>query len=176
MPKLYIADGHHRCSTAEKLMKLQGEKKEKDYSQILAAVFPFDQLDILDYNRIVQLPYHLKLPHFMAQLSACCHIKPITAPAKPKKKHDLTMCLQDEWYTLTWKDEILKKYKKMPAVLDAHLLDKEILEDILGIKDVRTDPSVDYIPGIRVPCVLKKNRIYQIITSVFVFILYKPVN
>ncbi len=147
VPKVYIADGHHRCSTGEKLFRLQGDKKEKDYSLILAALFSFDQLDILDYNRVVELPYHLKLTKFMAQVSHVGLLKHLDSPMKPARKHDLTMCMQDEWYQLTWKDEVLKKYKKSPAILDAYLLDKEILEKILGIKDIRTDNRVDYIPG-----------------------------
>lgn len=147
VPKLYIADGHHRCSTAEKLLKLQGNKEGRDYSQILAAMFPFDQLDILDYNRVVQLPYPLKLTRFIAAVSRYCEIMPLEQPSTPAQKYDLTMCLQDDWYRLTWKPEILKKYKKDPAILDAHLLDIEILEQILGITDVRTDPRVQFIPG-----------------------------
>lgn len=147
VPKVYIADGHHRCSTGEKLYNLQGDKKGKDYSHILAALFPFDQLDILDYNRIVQLPYNLKLTRFIAELSKVCDVQYIGKPEKPQRKHDITMCLQDEWYLLTWKDAVLKKYKKMPAVLDAALLDKEILEILLEIKDVRTDGRVDYVSG-----------------------------
>ncbi len=138
IPKVYIADGHHRCSTGEKLLKLQGNKKGKDYSFLLAALFPFDQLDILDYNRVVQLPYNLKLTRFMADLSYVCDIKSLSKPAKPKRKFDITMCIQDNWYQLRWKEEVLKKYKKAPAVLDAHLLNAEILERILGIQDPRS--------------------------------------
>jgi uncharacterized protein (DUF1015 family) len=151
VPKLYIADGHHRCSVAEKLYHLQGSKKGQDYSLLLAAIFPFDQLDILDYNRTVQLPYHLKLTRFMAELSHLCDIKPLNAPSAPVRKHDLTMYLQDDWYQLTWKEEVIKKYNKLPAILDAHLLDKEILEGILGITDVRTDTRVDFVSGDRGP-------------------------
>ena len=147
VPKLYIADGHHRCSVAEKLIQLQGDKKDKDYSMVLAAIFPFDQLDILDYNRTVELPYHIKLTQFMALVSKLCHIHPLKSASVPVRKHDLTMYLQEEWYQLTWKEEILKKYKKEPAILDAHLLDKEILEGILGITDLRTDTRVDYVSG-----------------------------
>ncbi len=147
VPKLYIADGHHRCSTAEKLMKMQGDKKGKDYSLILSALFPFDQLDILDYNRVAQLPYHLKLTRFMADLSRYCDIRLLDQAAKPQRKHDMTMCLQDDWYLLTWKPEVIKKYKKSPAVLDADMLDQEILDGIFGIKDVRTDTRVDYVSG-----------------------------
>ncbi|MEO5907107.1 MAG: DUF1015 domain-containing protein, partial [Saprospiraceae bacterium] len=100
VPKLYIADGHHRCSTGEKLLKLQGDKKGKDYTLLLSALFPFDQLDILDYNRVVQLPYHLKLTRFMVELSHVCEIKHLEAPMKPQHKHEITMCMQDSWYLL----------------------------------------------------------------------------
>lgn len=147
VPKVYIADGHHRCSTSEKLIKLQGDKKGKDYSLILAALFPFDQLEILDYNRVIELPYHLKLTKFMAQVSHVALMKHLDTPMKPQRKNDLTMCVQDEWYQLTWKEAVLKKYKKEPVVLDAHVFDKEILENILGIKNIRTDNRVDYISG-----------------------------
>ena len=147
VPKVYIADGHHRCSTGEKLEKLQGDKAGKDYSHLLAALFSFEQLDILDYNRVVQLPYHLKLTKFIAQVSHVAYLQYLDGPMKPSKKHDLTMCIQDEWYLLTWKAEVLKKYKKSPAVLDAYILDKEILEKILGIVDIRTDNRVEYVSG-----------------------------
>src|SRR5688572_21809102 len=100
VPKVYIADGHHRCSTGEKLFRLQGDKKGKDYSLILAALFSFDQLDILDYNRVVELPYHLKLTKFMAQVSHVGSLQHLDQPMKPLKKHDITMCMQDEWYQL----------------------------------------------------------------------------
>lgn len=147
VPKVYIADGHHRCSTGEKLLKLQGNSHGKDYSMLLAAMFPFDQLDILDYNRVVQLPYNLKLTRFMADVSLVCDIKYMSKPAKPKRKHDMTMCIQDQWYQLRWKDEVLKKYRKDPAVLDAHILDDEILDKILGIPDARTDNRIEYVSG-----------------------------
>ena len=147
VPRVYIADGHHRCSTSEKLFRLKGNKKGRDYSLILSALFPFDQLDILDYNKVVELPYHFKLTKFMAQVSRVASLDHVNGPMKPERKHDLTMCLQDEWYILTWKDEVLKKYKKSPAILDAHLLNTEILEKILGITDVRTDTRVEHVSG-----------------------------
>lgn len=160
VPKVYIADGHHRCSTSEKLIKLQGDKKGKDYSLILSALFPFDQLEILDYNRVVELPYHLKLTKFMAQVSHVALIRHLDQPMKPERKHDLTMCVQDEWYLLTWKEEVLKKYKKSPAVLDADVLDKEIMEKILGIKNIRTDNRVEYVSGdLGVEKVEEKSRV-----------------
>ncbi len=147
VPKVYIADGHHRCSTAEKLMNLQGNKNGKEYSLIMAALFAFEELSILDYNRVVQLPHHFKPTRFIAEISRYCDLTHLPAAAKPRRKHDMTMCVQEEWYLLTWKPEILRKYKKMPAVLDAHMLNKEILEGVLGIADVRTDNRIDYISG-----------------------------
>lgn len=147
VPKVYIADGHHRCSTAEKLQNLQGNKHGKDYSLIMTALFAFEELDILDYNRVVQLPHHFKPTRFIAEISRYCDIAHLPAASKPRRKHDMTMCVQEEWYRLTWKPEILKKYHKMPAVLDAHVLNKEILEGLLGITDVRTDNRIEYVSG-----------------------------
>lgn len=147
IPKVYIADGHHRCSTGEKLLNLQGDKKGHDYSKILAALFPFDELDVLDYNRIVQLPYHLKLTRFIAELSHYFDIQLLEGPAKPQRKHELTMVIQEDWFLLKWKPEVLSRYKKTSAVLDAYLLDQEILEGILGVTDVRTDNRISYISG-----------------------------
>jgi uncharacterized protein (DUF1015 family) len=156
VPKVYIADGHHRCSTGEKLFKLQGNKNGKDYAMILSALFPFDQLDILDYNRIVHLPHNLKLTRFIADVSNVCDIKPLKKPAKPRRKHDITMCIQDHWFLLKWKDEVIKKYRKLPAVLDAHLLNTEILEGILGISDPRNDERIEYIPGHMDPAAIEE--------------------
>lgn len=151
LPKVYIADGHHRCSTGEKLLHLQGDKKGFDYSLILAALFSFDQLDVLDYNRVVELPYHLKLTRFIAELSHYFDIQILDGPAKPQQKHELTMVMQEDWFLLKWKPEVLSRYKKTSTILDAHLLDKEIFEGILGVTNVLEDKRVSYISGIHGP-------------------------
>ncbi len=151
LPKVYIADGHHRCSTGEKLLHLQGAKEGQDYSMILAALFPFDQLDVLDYNRVVQLPYNLKLTRFIAELSHYFDIQILEGPAKPQEKHELTMVVQDEWFLLKWKPEVLKRYKKTSTILDAHVLDKEIFEGILGVTNVLEDKRISYVSGIHGP-------------------------
>lgn len=151
LPKVYIADGHHRCATGEKLLHLQGDKKGQDYSMILAALFPFDQLDVLDYNRVVQLPYHLKLTKFIAELSHYFDIQILDGPAKPQQKHELTMVIQEDWFLLKWKPEVLSRYKKTSTILDAHLLDKEIFEGILGVTNVLEDKRVSYVSGIYGP-------------------------
>jgi uncharacterized protein (DUF1015 family) len=147
VPKVYIADGHHRCSTGEKLLATYGDDKHRDYSLLLTALFSFDQLDILDYNRIVQLPESLSLPKFIAQLSELADIQALSRAAKPERKHDVTLCINREWFLLTWKKETLEKYNHLPAILDADVLNKEILEKLLDIEDVRSDDRVEYISG-----------------------------
>lgn len=144
--KVYIADGHHRCGAAEKLYQLQG--KDKEYNLILTALFPFNELQIHDYNRVAQLPYNMKPTRFLVALSQVADLKSIQGPAKPKKKHDLTVCVDNEWYEMSWKPEILKKYKKSASILDAEVLDVEVLDKVLGIQDVRTDNRVTYVSGI----------------------------
>ena len=59
VPKLYVADGHHRTASAWRVYK---ERKEalgdkytgkEDFNFFLAVLFPGNQLRILDYNRVV---------------------------------------------------------------------------------------------------------------------------
>lgn len=144
--KVYIADGHHRCSATEKLNQIQGNNKE--YNLILTALFPFNELQIHDYNRIAQLPYDMKPTKFLVELSKVANLESLASAAKPNKKHDITICLNNEWYVMSWKPEILKKYKKSAAILDAEVLDIEVLDKILGIQDVRTDSRVSYVSGV----------------------------
>ena len=149
IPETYIADGHHRCSaTALLYTRLKKKKKVNPYETILTAFFPEDQLEIYDYNRIVDALEEVSLTQFMAKLSKLFYIDFLEKPAKPKCKHEITMFLNKEWFLLKWKPSVLKKYKNQKIVLDASLLDEKVLKDILGIKDVKTDVRMKYISGI----------------------------
>ncbi|HFC00102.1 MAG TPA: DUF1015 domain-containing protein [Phaeodactylibacter sp.] len=148
IPKSYIADGHHRCAaTALLYSRLKKKKKLNPYENILTAFFPEDQLEIYDYNRIVDALGEVSLTQFMAKLSKLFYIDFLEKPAKPKSKHEITMFLNKEWFLLKWKPSVLKKYKNKKIVLDASLLDENVLNKILGIKDVKTDARMKYISG-----------------------------
>ncbi len=148
--KTYIADGHHRCSTLalmhKRLMKKHGESR---FNVILSAFFPKDQLEVHDFNRIVQGLNDNSLTTFMVKISQLFDIEILNMPRKPSQKHEIVMFLNREWFKLTWKKEVLDSYKKTPVLLDASMLDEKVMKWILGIEDVRTDNRVKYVEGVK---------------------------
>jgi uncharacterized protein (DUF1015 family) len=149
--KAYIADGHHRMATAA-LMHHQTLKKKKPrqnehYSYALAAFFPSNQLEIHDFNRVVTYDENLSLARLMGKIGEKADIVTLDAPAKPARKHEMTMLLDGYWFRLEWKPGTLEKYHSKADRLDVSLLNKELLEDIFGIANVRTDQRVHYLPG-----------------------------
>lgn len=150
VPQCYIADGHHRCSTAEYLHKsMKGKKHLDGYDMLFAAFFDFDELQILDYNRVVDIFSDISPLSFMAGLSEKFNIKPIPEARKSLNKFEIILFAGREAFSLTWKKEILDLYKDEVACLDAHLLDLHVFQEILGIKDVRLDNRIDYVEGVK---------------------------
>ena len=146
----YIADGHHRCSTSKILH--EGKKSTKlklDFSQILCCFFSYDQLDVHDFNRVIEILNEISPTRFMAALSKYCKIEPKVKPFKPKAKHIMSLYINKEWYRLEWKRSVLKKYEKNGVALDAHILDEKILREICRIDDVRTDARITYVEGVK---------------------------
>jgi uncharacterized protein (DUF1015 family) len=147
--KSYIADGHHRCSTVLKMAQNKVLNKDgKELSSILSAYYSFDNLQVFDYNRILDIQGEMSPIKFIIRMSKYCHIKPLNKPGKPSKKHKIHMLISGEWFEAKWKKSILKKYKNLKLVLDASLLNKYIFNKIVGIADVRTDPRISYSSGI----------------------------
>ncbi len=147
--KAYIADGHHRCATSAKLYRDSIEEGQANaYSKFLCVLFPFEQLVIHDYNRIIDILNIISPTMFMARMSRLCDIKPLQVAAKPKRKFEMTMYILGEWYLLTWKNSVIKKYAVQSVILDGAILNKEVLNKILDIKDVREDPRLRYVEGI----------------------------
>ena len=160
VPVTYIADGHHRCSSTSLLYSRTKKKnKENPYQNLLSAFFPIEELEIHDYNRIVDGLSEISGTQFMAKLSQLFEIEILEKESKPKQKHEITMFLNKEWFSLKWKTSILKKYKKENIVLDAKLLDIEVLKNILGIKDVKTDTRIKYLEGPRSLAELKSKTL-----------------
>ena len=149
LPKAYIADGHHRCSSNASLYKSleKGGEVAEAYRYLLAAFFAFDQVTIHEYNRVADLPRKMSTTMFMAALSRLCTIRHVPQPVKPGKAHELTLYINREWYRLRWKKKILKKYRDNLVIMDAEILNHEVLQKILGIEDVRNDARISYVDG-----------------------------
>lgn len=145
----YIADGHHRTSTIALLHERMRDSPglQFDLDHLFCAYFATDQLNILDYNRVVEGMIDVSPIRFMVQLSNLFDIEPLDVPEKPRTKHELSMYLYKEWYRLRWKDSVLARYNPEQTLLDATLLNEWVLADIFGITNVRTDTRIHYVEG-----------------------------
>jgi len=151
VPVAYLADGHHRAATIALLHeRMHGRPDAHNYNSFLSAWFPGSDLDILEYNRVINSLDPLRPAKFMAHLSHFCDIQPLTEAQKPGAKHEMTMWLDDQWYYLCWKAEVLAAHThRKEVLLDVSLLNDVILHQILGIEDVRNDQRVEYVEGPR---------------------------
>lgn len=146
--QVYIADGHHRCTTSALLhSRKKGKVKKFDFSKLLCAFFSRDELEIHDYNRIVELEPDQSYLLIMAEMTKYFHVSVMRKGAKPNTKHEIVMYMDNHWFSLRWKEAILHAAKDEMVILDADLLNKYILNGILGIKDVRSDSRVKYVSG-----------------------------
>ena len=145
--KCYIADGHHRVSTAS-ILSNGDHLRQDQLNSLLSIYFPFEELDIYDYNRSIRIQEDMSDAKMVVRLSKIFKISELAGAKKPKKKHYITMQLGRQWYLLKWKKKILKKYRERGLILDADLLNRYVLDDILEVEDIRSDARVKYIGGI----------------------------
>lgn len=144
----YIADGHHRVTTVALLHeRLKDKSQDLNFDNLFCAYFASDQLEILDYNRVVEGLADVNTTHFMVRMSKIFDLDVLEHPRKPLEKHELVMYVQKNWYSLRWKEAVLKSHAKDRVVFDASLLNEFVLDQIFGITDVRTDRRITYIEG-----------------------------
>lgn len=146
----YIADGHHR-TTAVALLHEQSKADNlaSDYNYLFSAYFSADQLDILDYNRVVTGLKEISPMQFAVKLSKLFDLEILEHPRRPVCKHEIVMCIKHEWYSLRWKKDVLEHHERGSVILDANLLNELVINDILGITDVRNDTRITYVEGAR---------------------------
>lgn len=154
VPFTYIADGHHRAASSAKIGKERTEANpnhtgKEEYNYFLTVIFPANQLKIIDYNRLVKDLNGLSKEEFLNKLSEIYEIEIIGKEIyKPEKIHEFGMYLNDSWYKMTAKPNIYNENDPLD-VLDVTILQKNVLDPILGIKDTRTDNRIDFVGGIR---------------------------
>ncbi|MBC7851044.1 MAG: DUF1015 domain-containing protein [Chitinophagaceae bacterium] len=148
VPATYIADGHHRAASAAKVKKALGNKATEAANFFLTTLFPADQLQIMDYNRVVKDMNGRDNEELMSNLHDDFDVTMMGNEAyRPEKLHDFGMYYNKRWYKLTARKD---SYSDDPiGVLDVTILSHSILAKILGIKDQRTDKRIDFVGGIR---------------------------
>jgi uncharacterized protein (DUF1015 family) len=157
MPAMYIADGHHRSAAAalvgaERRQANVHHRGDEEYNFFMAVCFPAGQLKIMDYNRVVKDLNGLTEEEFLDRLNRSFHVEAKgTTPYKPVRLHTFGLYVGGKWYALTARAEATAcgKSDDLTAGLDVTLSSRLILDEILGIKDLRTDRRVDFVGGIR---------------------------
>ncbi|MBO4806201.1 MAG: DUF1015 domain-containing protein [Paludibacteraceae bacterium] len=161
IPSLYIADGHHRSAAAalvgdEKRRQNPNHKGDEEYNYFLAVCFPDNQLNIIDYNRVVKDLNGLSDEQFLEALKKNFDVELKGSEIyKPNKLHNFSLYLSGKWYSLTAKAGTFNDNDPI-GVLDVTISSNLILDDILGIKDLRSDKRIDFVGGIRGLGELKK--------------------
>lgn len=150
VPATYIADGHHRAASAALVQKATNENvhSSANLNYFLTTIFPASQLAILDYNRLVKdLNGHSK-EDFLSQLEYDFIVEPVGHhEQKPSMLHEFSMYLDGTWYRLVAREGT---YTADPiGILDVTILQNNVLDKLLGIKDPRTDKRIDFVGGIR---------------------------
>ncbi|MHB8873134.1 MAG: DUF1015 domain-containing protein, partial [Myxococcaceae bacterium] len=148
VPHLYIADGHHRSAAASRVQKLYRQKGrgagEVDY--FLTVVFPHDQMQILDYNRVVKDLNGLPPERFLDRVREKFAVQKGTQKS-PGRLHGFGMFLAGSWYQLTARSG---SFPQTPTgVLDVSILQDNLLGPVLGIGDPRKDKRINFVGGIR---------------------------
>lgn len=154
MPALYIADGHHRSAAAalvgaEKAQQNPAHRGDEEYNYFMAVCFPASQLTILDYNRVVKDLNGLTDDEFLEKLKAHFTVVPKgRLQYAPRQMHEFSLYLSGVWYSLIAKDGTYDSSDPID-VLDVSISSKYILDEILGIKDLRNDKRIDFVGGLR---------------------------
>lgn len=154
MPALYIADGHHRSAAAalvgaEKANQNSAHRGDEEYNYFMAVCFPASQLTIIDYNRVVKDLNGLTEEEFLAALQKNFEVQKMGAEIyKPAGLHNFALYLGGNWYSLTARPGTYNDNDPI-GVLDVTISSNLILDEILGIKDLRSDKRIDFVGGIR---------------------------
>jgi uncharacterized protein (DUF1015 family) len=154
VPYTYVADGHHRTAAAA----LVGAEKRKanprftgqeEFNFFLAVHFPDNQLQIIDYNRVLKDLNGLSHEAFLEKLSIDFELSQAsTEILKPTKLHEFSLYLDGKWYKLNAREGTYND-KDPIGVLDVTILSDKILSKHLDIKDLRTSKRIDFVGGIR---------------------------
>ncbi len=153
LDSLYVADGHHRSAAASRVAAARratdpNHSGDASYNYFLSVIFPHDQLQILDYNRVVKDLHGLDNETFLDRLRVSFTVEPSPTPVAPARPAEFGMYLDGGWYRLGLDPQRIP-HENPVARLDVSLLQDHLIEPILGIRDPRRDDRIGFVGGIR---------------------------
>lgn len=153
IPYLYIADGHHRSASAVNVAKEMRAKNpdytgDEEFNYYIAMIAPEENLAVLDYNRVVKDLNGNTKEEFLDKIAEKFEIEKVQEQYKPEKKGVVGMFLDGDWYKIKFNDELINDPDEVKS-LDISILQDNVLDDILGIKEPAKDKRIDFVGGIR---------------------------
>ncbi len=145
IPAFYIADGHHRAAAAARAREALGAGAGAAAEGLLAVAFPHDQVRILPYNRVVRDLGGRSVPAFLEAVARRVPLEP--GDPHPRRRGEVSMYLGGRWYRLVL--DAAEGPREASGRLDVTALEEEVLGPVLGIRDVRTDPRIEFVGGLR---------------------------
>lgn len=160
IPYMYVADGHHRSAAAARVKEMRmaagNHTGAEEYNYYLTVIFPDNQMQIQDYNRVITDLNGLTEDELLAKIKEKFNVKLLGENAvKPDQKHTYVMYLNKFWYHLEAKPGTFNESDPVQR-LDISILMKNLLQPVLGIGNPRTDQRIDFVGGIRGLKELKK--------------------
>lgn len=152
IPLTYIGDGHHRAATtAIRYHQLKAENPnhtgKEYYNYLLSTFFDASQLKVFEFNRVVTTLNSLEPAALKKQISKKFHLEDSFESVKPTKPYEIGMYLDNKWYKLTPKKKYIPRKGLLSEQLSVSIWNKEILKNILGIEDPRSDTRIQYVEG-----------------------------
>lgn len=154
MDSLYIADGHHRSAAAALVGDEMARAKEfttghEEFNYYMAVCFPSDELTILDYNRVVRDLNGMTAETFLKALEKNFEVEEKgQSPYRPAQAHEFSLYVAGTWYALNARPGTFDASDPI-HVLDVDISSRLILDELLGIKDLRKDKRIDFVGGLR---------------------------
>ncbi len=153
IPRLYVADGHHRSAAAGRVRELRrdtnpGHTGSEEYNSFLTVIFPENQLNIMPYNRAVKDLHGCSVADFITLVESSFELLPSPVPVIPVERHHFGMYLDGRWYQLHARPAIVNENDTVGR-LDVSILQNSLLSPLLGIHNPRTDQRIHFVGGIR---------------------------
>ena len=148
LPATYIADGHHRAASAARAYQSIAADggRTADAGTFIAVAFPDSQMQILPYNRVVA-DLAGKTPEVLLAELRSKGIAVQPGSSTPSGPGHVAMYLAGKWHDVTLPRPAAGAARA--DALDVEVLQKSVLEPLLGVGDPRTDKRIDFVGGIR---------------------------
>ncbi len=153
IPHLYVADGHHRSAAASRVRDLRKKSNsahsgEEEYNFFLTVIFPDTEMNVMPYNRVVKDLHGHNVAEFMAAVARRFDVTPVKRPLNPARRHQFGMYLAGKWYELQPKEGLFDEHDAVSR-LDVSILQDNLLNPLLGIRNPRNDQRINFVGGIR---------------------------